>query len=152
MPLTPEQVAFLEGPNSLVVGTQDGRRVPEATRALALRHEAGDRVTVYLPAGSSDQAVANLAREPRIAVGVSRPSTHKTYQLKGRALEVKPAPADAQPALEQAFAAFVQEAAAVGLPPRLLQPVVYWPAVMVLVEVSEVYDQTPGPGAGGRCP
>ena len=36
-PLTPEQIAFLEGPNSLVIATQDGNLVPEVTRGLALR-------------------------------------------------------------------------------------------------------------------
>src|SRR5215213_10249328 len=94
--LTPEQVAFLEGPNSLAIATHDGQRLPEVTRALTLRCEGGDRVTVTLPARIAGAAVKNLAVEPRIAVGVNRPSTHKTYQLKGRALAVQEAPAAAR--------------------------------------------------------
>ena len=46
----------------------------------------------------------------------------------------------------------VQELGAVGMPARFLQPVVRWPLLEILVEVSEIYDQTPGPGAGDKCP
>ena len=150
--LTPEQIAFLEGPNSLVIATQDGQLVPEVTRALALRCDGGDRVTVTLPARIAGRAVANLAVEPRIAVGVNRPSSHRTYQLKGRVLAVTEAPLAGRERVEAAFAAFANEVTMVGLPPRLLQAVVRWPVIEILVEVAEIYDQTPGPGAGERCP
>jgi hypothetical protein len=149
--LSPEQRAFLEGPNTLAVATQDGNLMPEATRALTLRCLADDRVVVWFPAGIAARAQANLARDPRLAVAVSRPSTHQTFQLKGRAVSVRAAGPEARATIDQAFAAFLQEAGAVGMPPRLLQPIVLWPALEVEIEVSEVYDQTPGPGAGGRC-
>jgi Pyridoxamine 5'-phosphate oxidase len=151
-PLTPEQIAFLEGPNSLVIATQDGNLVPEVTRGLALRCQGGDRVLVWLPARIASRAAANLKVEPRIAVGVSRPSSHQTFQLKGRALKVAEAAPEVQATLEQAFAAYIQEVGAVGMPARFLQPVVRWPLLEILVEVSEIYDQTPGPGAGEKCP
>ena len=38
------------------------------------------------------------------------------------------------------------------MPARLLHPVVRWPALEIVVEVNEIYDQTPGPGAGEKCP
>lgn len=150
--LSPEQIAFLEGPNTLAIATQDGNLVPEAARALNLRHLGDNRVAVWLASGVVGRTQQNLTREPRIAVAVSRPSSHQTFQLKGRAVSVKLAGPEARATIEQAFAAFLQEAAAVGLPARLLQPVVLWPALEIVVEVSEIYDQTPGPGAGDRCP
>ena len=91
-PFSPEQIAFLEGPNSLVIATQDGKLVPEVTRALALRCQGTDQVVVWLPVRIATRALANLKHEPRIAVGVSRPSSHQTFQLKGRALRVAEAP------------------------------------------------------------
>jgi hypothetical protein len=150
-PFSPEQIAFLEGPNSLVIATQDGNLVPEVTRAVALRCQGSDQVVVWLPARIATRAVANLKHETRIAVGVSRPSSHKSLQLKGRVLRVAEAATEAQANLERAFEAFIQEAGTVGLPARLLHPVVRWPVVEVTVEVMEIYDQTPGPGAGERC-
>jgi hypothetical protein len=150
-PLSPEQIAFLEGPNTVAIATQDGNLVPEATRGLALRCLGGDRVLVWAAAHTSVRAAANLARDPRIAVAASRPSSHQTFQLKGRAVSVKPAGPEARASVDQAFATFLQEAGAVGLPARLLQPVVLWPALEIVIEVSEIFDQTPGPGAGERC-
>jgi predicted pyridoxine 5'-phosphate oxidase superfamily flavin-nucleotide-binding protein len=151
-PLSPDQIAFLEGPNTLAIATQDGNLVPEVTRALTLRCRENDRVVVWVAAHTAGRAVANLKREPRIALGVSRPSTHQTFQLKGRAVAVTEAGPEAQATIEQAFENFLQEAGAVGLPARLLQPVVRWPALEIVVEVNEIYDQTPGPGAGEKCP
>ena len=151
-PLSPAQIAFLEGPNTLAIATQDGNLVPEVTRALTLRHLGDGRVVVWVVAHTAGGAVANLQREPRIAVGASRPSSHQTFQLKGRAVTVRDAAPEAQATIERAFEDFVKEAGAVGLPARLLQPVVRWPALEIVVEVNEIYDQTPGPGAGERCP
>jgi hypothetical protein len=148
--LSPAQIAFLEGPNSLVIATQDGSLIPQATRGLTVRCLGPDRVVAWLPASLAGPAVANLAREPRIALGVSRPSSHQTFQLKGRAVKVGPAAPEAEATVDRAFEAFVQEATAVGMPLRLLQPIVRWPAVEIVVEVTEIYDQTPGPGAGER--
>ena len=45
---------------------------------------------------------------------------------------------EAQATIEQAFDNFVQEAAAVGTPARLLHPVVRWPALEIVVEVNEI--------------
>jgi hypothetical protein len=45
-------------------------------------------VLVSLPARIASRAAANLKVGPRIAVGVSRPSSHQTFQLKGRAVKL----------------------------------------------------------------
>jgi hypothetical protein len=71
-------------------------------------------------------------------------------QLKGVACDVAdPAPEDLARA-QVHLDAFVAEAQQVGVPPdgtrRLFGP----SFVAVEVEVGEVYDQTPGPGAGTR--
>src|SRR4029453_1259831 len=85
---------FLEGPNSIIVATQDGKLMPEAARAMVLRCEQdGDRVTVWLPTTVSARTVANMAIDKPIAVAVELPSQHKTRQLKGVATKVGPAPA-----------------------------------------------------------
>ena len=148
-PFTPEQRSFLDGPNSVAIATQDGQRVPEVTRALVLRCEPDPgRVTVWLPARIADKALANLRVEPRVAIGVNHPTDHQTFQLKGRAVRMGESPPERQAQVEAAFAAFVEEVSKVGLPPRMLQPVVLWPLVEVEVEVSEIFNQTPGPGAG----
>ena len=148
-----QRAAFLSGPNSVTLATQDGQLRPSCTRALGLRcHAEGDLVTVWLAAAVAGRIAENLAVEPRIAVGVNRASTHQTFQLKGRAVAVRPAPPEREAEYAGHFRALVGEVAQVGLPRRLLEPVVLWPALEIDIEVSEIFDQTPGPGAGERCP
>jgi hypothetical protein len=150
-PLTEDLRQFLAGPVSIAVATQDGALHPDCTRALAIRPGPGpNQVTVWLPTPIAERACSNLGRDPRIAVGASRPTTHQTFQLKGRAVRVAPGGDDARAIIDGCFEAFTQEALQVGMPRRLLDRVVRWPVVEVEVEVEDVFDQTPGPGAGGR--
>jgi hypothetical protein len=154
MPLiTPELAQFLDGPNSIVVGTQDGKLMPECARALLLRCGSdGDSATVWLPAAVAARTIANLAVDKRIAIAAELPSQHKTRQLKGVATKVGDAPANRRATLEQAFELFIVQCGTVGLPRRLLERVVLWPAVEISVRVSAVFEQTPGPGAGEPLP
>jgi hypothetical protein len=148
MPLiTPELARFLEGPNSIIVATQDGQRMPECARGLLLRCQ-GDDVTVWLPSAVSARTEANLAADPRIAVAAELPSAHLTRQLKGVVTRVLTAPESHRSLLEEGFEAFVQQCGSVGIPRRLLERVIRWPATEVHLRVNAVFDQTPGPGAG----
>jgi hypothetical protein len=71
-------------------------------------------------------------------------------QVKGTVLELRPPSDDDVAAVEQHVVAFSREAEAVGLMPdsgrRLLDPEL----VTVVVEIRELYDQTPGANAGTR--
>src|SRR5689334_15286039 len=124
--ITPELARFLEGPNSIIVATQDGRLMPDCTRALVLRCE-GDGVVLWLPAAIAARTEANLAVDPRIAVAAELPSAHVTRQLKGVATRVQPAPDSRRAMLDEAFEAFTQQCMTVGLPRRLLDRVIRWP-------------------------
>ncbi|HXU80292.1 MAG TPA: pyridoxamine 5'-phosphate oxidase family protein [Polyangia bacterium] len=149
MPLiTPELARFLEGPNSIIVATQDGQRMPECARGLLLRCPGGDDVTLWLPAAVAARTAANLAVEPRIAVAAELPSAHVTRQLKGIATRVLTAPDQRRALLDEGWEAFVQQCGTVGLPRRLLDRVVRWPVTEIHIRVNAVFDQTPGPGAG----
>jgi hypothetical protein len=150
-PITEELRRFLEGPLSIAVATQDGALHPDCTRALALRPGPGpDQVTLWLPESIADRARRNLANDARIAVGANRPTTHQTFQLKGRAVHVAPAAEDARAVIDGRFEAFIVEVMQVGMPRRLADRVLRWPALEIQVVVEDVFDQTPGPGAGGR--
>src|SRR6185436_18178589 len=139
MPLiTPELARFLEGPNSIIVATQDGQRMPECARGLLLRCPGGDDVTLWLPA----------AVEARIAVAAELPSAHVTRQLKGIATRVLTAPDQRRALLDEGWEAFVQQCGTVGLPRRLLDRVVRWPVTEIHIRVNAVFDEARGPGAG----
>ena len=74
----------------------------------------------------------NLEQNPRVAVTVIDPATHKGYQIKGTAELVSSGP------LFDQMAAQIKQSAP-SLPP---------PVYVVKIAVDSVYDQSVGPDAG----
>jgi hypothetical protein len=148
----PQDIAdFLEGGLSIVVGSADAGARPDCTRAAGLRIDrAANRITVYLPTVGADRTLANLAANGRVAVTFSRPYDNRSCQLKGRVCAVAPTSADEQAQQQRWLAAFVEQLAMVGIARSVTRRWRLTPSVAVEIDVEELYEQTPGPGAGKR--
>lgn len=144
-----ELIPFLESGVSVQVGTRDGQLFAESLRAYGLRVEPGGKqLTVFLPDATSAQTLSNLRDNGRIALCLARIADHRTLQLKGRAVDVRPA-AETDRVVIQTYRARLAEAlATIGLPTRLGFRLSHWPAHAVRVEVESLFDATPGPRAG----
>jgi hypothetical protein len=148
--ITAELAAFLEGPNSMMVATRDADFVPEIARVVFLRcAPEGDRIAIAIRAAEA-RTLENARANGRIAVSAERMASHKTMQVKGRMVGVRPLRDDERPDVERAFEAFVRSAEEVGMPRRVIERVARWPLVELEIAVEELYDQSPGPGAGAR--
>jgi hypothetical protein len=149
MPLISSEIAsFLTGPNSMMVATRGPDLVPEIARVLLFRCAPdGERVHVAVRAIEA-RTLENLRGDARVAVVAERMATHKTVQVKGRALGVRPMADDERALVEQALDAFARSLDEIGTPRRLIEQVVRWPLVEIEIAVAELYDQSPGPGAG----
>jgi hypothetical protein len=147
--ISSELASFLESGVSILVGTRDARLVPECTRALGARVEAGGaELTIFLPDAVSAGTVANLRQNGRLAVAFSRAQDHRSFQVKGRVVALAPADDQDRTAIERYRCAWASELSVVGLPPRITLRVAHWPAQAVRVRVESIFVQTPGPGAG----
>jgi hypothetical protein len=142
---------FLTAGVAGVAATRDERLRPTIARAWApsvLAEAARLRVCIGAAAGS--QTHANLESNGAIAATFSLPSSYRSVQLKGSVVELRPPTDDELAAVEEHVAAFSREAETVGLMPdsgrRLIAPEL----LTVVVEIREVYDQTPGGNAGAR--
>jgi hypothetical protein len=148
----PDELAdFVESGVSILVGTADERLRPACMRALGAR-VSQDRasVTVFVPEASARAILANLAANGRVAVAFSRPLDHRSIQIKGACLGTRPASADDRGVQERYRAAYFEQLHAVGVPRAVARRIAWWPSVAVDVRVTELYEQTPGPGAGRR--
>ncbi|HEX5224725.1 MAG TPA: pyridoxamine 5'-phosphate oxidase family protein [Solirubrobacteraceae bacterium] len=144
--------AFLEQAPATVVASRDAEMRPALARAWGLDVQAdGSELTfcVGVPDGSPVQE--NLEGNGAIAVTFSRPSTYRTVQIKGEVLALDE-PTDEQLRAADSHAdAFSAEVLTLGLPAdagRRLRGEVR--LISVRMRVSEMFDQTPGPGAGSR--
>jgi hypothetical protein len=150
-PLPDELTDFVESGVTILVATTDQHLRPACMRALGAQ-VARDRraLTIFLPEATARATVANLASTRRIAIAFSRPLDHRAIQIKGTCLGTRVATTDDRAVQERYRAAYFEQLHAVGVPRNVARRVAWWPSVAVDVSVAEIFEQTPGPGAGRR--
>ncbi len=134
-----------------MVGTRDPSLMPECTRAWGIEVGA-DRVavTIFLSEIIGGKTIENLRDNGKVAVTCTRPTDHTTCQLKGHVLRFKAVTAADRDMSRQWHGDFTAELRAIGVPTTLSEAWVVEPTVAVEIAVTEVFDQTPGPGAGKK--
>lgn len=144
-----ELVPFLESGVSIGIATRDADGMPETTRAVGARvHEDRRHLAIFVPAATSADALSNLIRHDRVAAVFSRPTDHRTIQIKGRRVALREA-ADAERERIEAYLPLLADGlCTVGLPPRLTRRLSHWPAWAIELQVDSIFEATPGPGAG----
>ena len=149
--LSEELTEFIESGVSTIVGTRDAALRPCVMRASgAFVSEDREHLTVFLNQALAARTRQNLAQTGWIATTFSRPIDHRTLQVKGRVVELRPARAAERARIERYLAAFVEQLYCVGLPRALVRRLRVWPSLAVVIEATDVFSQTPGPGAGAR--
>ncbi len=151
--LTPDQVAFLQGPLSMNVGAVGRDGWPCVTRAQGVV-VAPDRrsLTVLLAASRGRTVLDALEGGSAVTLVLSRPATHATLQLKASRAERVPVRPAHRRASAHCVAGFAAELASLGYGDTLvttlarLLPNDDMAAVRFVPEI--VFDQTPGPAAG----
>lgn len=151
--ITEDLAELFESGVSILVGTRDAQLVPEATRGCgAVVHRDRRQLNVFLPQSVAARPVANLRDNGRIAVAFSRVLDHKTIQVKGRAQEIRPATDAEREVITRYHVAYAEMIYMAGVPRARTRTMNVWPSVAITFEVTDIFHQTPGPGAGERLP
>jgi hypothetical protein len=139
----------------VIVGTRDADRVPEVSRGWGIR-VLPDALEVCVSSRVCGRTLDNLADNQQIAVTITSPSSYRSFQVKGRAIETRSiAPSDLE-RITRHQRAFTDEVVSVGMPEQSavrLSSIEMEDApeiTNILVLVEAVFTQTPGPGAGSR--
>jgi len=149
--ISEELAAFLVSGLSISVATRDEGLAPTGLRAwAALVEEDRRHVEVFFHAKNSDAVVANLEDNGRIAVLFVHPSTSRACQLKGTFAGSRPAKASERREVDRQVDGFTTDLEVIGILKNVTAGWKYWPSIAVRFRVEETFDQTPGPGAGGR--
>jgi hypothetical protein len=126
--------------------------VPAITRGWGTEVSVEGQVLdlcVAAPVGSPTRS--NLGQRTAIAIGFSPPAIATAVQVKGTVTRVTAPDAQALERAERHLSTFIAAAAEVAPQPELfLRQFVPAEFLSVSVSVEEVFDQTPGPGAGRR--
>ena len=151
--LNPEVAAFLEDGQDIRVATCSARLGPVGYRVVAAVVDPDRRhVTAFVPEASAAALLEHLEVNPQIAMSFGRPSDDRACQVKGRFLESRPASEDERGIIEGQLMGLVRQMAMLAIPIEHFEGWLHWPAVAFRVEVTAVFNQTPGPGAGAPLP
>jgi hypothetical protein len=141
---------FVKGPVSAMLGTIDATNVPDVTRVAGITVLPGDRFRLLISTEAAT-AQANAQVGARVSVLVTDITTYRSVQWKGEVVEAS-APrttGDLAP-FHHHVETFVASSHVVGIDPAVCDRFFPEEVVALVVHVDDLYDQTPGPGAGRR--
>jgi len=129
--------------------TADEARLPRARETFCWRvDESSQRVTVFFNAAHDVGLPREIEAGHRIAL--TTVTTTAAYQLKGRLVEQHRPNDDDRAYFERFVAGFITFALEYGYPEPAVHAIIGQPSMGAVFEVDEVFEQTPGPGAGQR--
>lgn len=148
--LSPETATLLEGGYALIVGTASIRNEPHASRGWGITVVSRDPPSVRLLLDGDDAvAIDHLSTSTKIAVTGGNVRTLHSIQFKGTVGALEPATEEDRTRAARYSDDFFGEVANVdGTPRELLDRLTPRDLVACIVHIDELYDQTPGPGAG----
>ena len=148
-----EIAAFFEAGNSLHIATRGDDLRPSGTRAWAVDVSADrDHMTAFVMTAGASAMLHDLETYPEVALTCGRVDDHVTWQAKGHCVEVRPARVSERERVKRQAETFRDHLAAIGIARDLTSAWRTWPCVAIRFKVAELFNQTPGPGAGERVP
>jgi hypothetical protein len=147
-------VAFVESGLSVTVASRGERLVPSIAKAAGLRVAADRRsVSVLVFASAAETVLRDIAHCAQVAVCLSRPSTNRTLQLKGRDARAQLATPQDVAYARASIDRLLDDLVSLGFNRHMLDGF-FWhdPADLLAVSFTPeaAFAQTPGPQAGRR--
>jgi len=141
----------VESVGTILVGTRDADLRPEITRGWSA-HILPDCHTIDLCVSLSAGAktLANLRDHEEVAVTFHHMNTYKTMQLKGRFLGSGGLTPEDWERVQHHRNAFLAQAKLNGVPLDIAARLFADDLVRIRFVVQQAFEQTPGPGAGGK--
>jgi predicted pyridoxine 5'-phosphate oxidase superfamily flavin-nucleotide-binding protein len=151
MKLSEKMVDFIHGPQMMFVGSRDEALMPHANRVYgAIVGADRENITFYVLEKEFEKLKRNLESNNYTSLSIADSFSHETYQFKGTYLSSRKSNAQDEAILDIYADKLAGVVKALGVPEELLKLFVYKPSVAITFQVKEIFDQTPGPGAGKK--
>jgi hypothetical protein len=148
--LSPDVIDFVESGCATIVGTVDSDGHPYATRAWGIHVLDADRGLVRILLGAHEATYATgFGPDGRIAITPADVRTLVSRQIKGRVVTIEPVTGDDIELHRRHCDHVISEICRTdGYEDHLVRRMVPPALLACIVELNEIFDQTPGPGAG----
>lgn len=149
--IAPELASFFEGGIAIVVATRDDDMRPQIARAWGTGvADDGSALTICVTAAEGSRTLDNLRANGAIALTFSSPTTYRTVQAKGVVTDLREPSERDLARRDEHLEDVLDQGEQVGIERQLARRLARGDAIAVTVALLELYEQTPGPGAGTR--
>ena len=143
--------SFLQQGVAINLGTRNARLEANAAYAGAAIVAADRRhLTVFVPVIAATAVLDDLRANGQAAVVFARPEDDRACQVKGTFVSARAALAEEEATVREQFDGFRRQLQIIGMPGESTRPWIVWPAMAVRLQVTAIFEQTPGPQAGAQ--
>ena len=152
--ISPEIIELLNNPDlGFIYGTRDEHLQPAVGRSLGAKlSDDGTTMRVFSPKSISEEHIRNLQQNGMMSLTVGHLPTHKSLQFKGKFIKYEECNEEDYQLLDRNVAAFktLLGMAFGSQTIPLFEKIIYRPSVAIEFAVTDIFTQTPGPGAGKK--
>jgi len=149
MELSQKLIDYVHAGNGMAMGTRDASMVPEYQRVLGARVVDGNHILFFFDGPTMRNTVRNLEQYPLFSVSMCS-NTFESFQFKGIAIRWAEATAAENEMVEQYLKDFSLAMMGFGLGEGLVYNYPHTKMMTVLMEVTDVFEQTPKTGTGQK--
>jgi hypothetical protein len=146
--LSEDLVDFLTSGVAVVVGSASRGGVPEVARGWGVHVRRPDVIEICLEPDAAGRTLENLDDSGLVAATFALPTTYRSLQIKGRCLSLSAASAEDNARVERHREAVRAQVGQMGMAVDIITHMWTPATVKLAFTVEQVFDQTPGPGAG----
>jgi len=144
-----ELAAFLEEGLVIHLGTRNAHLEPTGARVTAVTVDVdGSHVTAYVPKVAAGRVLRDLEDNGLLALVFVRATDDRACQVKGVLVGARAASPRERTAVTAQWDRVRRSFERIGIPRALTESWIIWPSVALRVRVTDLFNQTPGPGAG----
>jgi hypothetical protein len=142
---------FLQAEVTTYVGTRAADLTPEVSMGWGIRVlEGGREVDIFIDRAAGARTLENLRTTRLIAVTCASAITFQTVQVKGLCTEIDSPSPDDLVWVNRHREAYAEAVRFRAIPPQVSRSTWSREVMRVRFLVNELFDQTPGPGAGKK--
>ena len=144
-------VEYIGRPVVMFVGTRDENLNPHVNRVMgAIVEKDKERITFYVAEVTSQKIRHNLDDNGRIALTMSEPISHESYQFKGSYLSSRESEEGDIAIIDEYVKNIVSQIKIAGGSEEFFNDFIYNPSLAITFQIEDIFNQTPGPGAGKK--
>ena len=143
-------IQYFDIPLAMSLGTRDSNMKPDYARVVGTALSENNLFKFYLGKEKSETTIINLDDNGFIALTMVHPLNYRCLQLKGRCIRHYEADSSELSNVKNYLALFGSVLTKMGLPKDIVYRWPHDPAIVVEMELDEVYEQSPKKGAGDK--